>query len=336
MRDNPHRLLISAEAWRGHGPRIAAAAPVDPLLFDGGGPPTGCADATIAYLSRDLFAGGTRDRLSARFMGFVECLRAAPALQWLHIFSAGADLWVYREFERRGVRITTSAGATAPVVAQSAIAGLLALARQFPRCAEAQRRHSWEPLYGPGEPQSLDGQEAVIIGTGPIGQRIARLCRALGLGTIGVRRTAEGPPPPDFDMAVGYGSLHEVLPRANWLILACPLSDITRGLIDERAFTRLPPGAHLINVARGPVVVEDAMLAALRSGALRGAMLDVFAQEPLPPASPFWDLPNVIVTPHSAAASNGHAAATAAVFAANLSRWQRGEALLNEVTPVPA
>jgi phosphoglycerate dehydrogenase-like enzyme len=331
MTGTPLRILLSAATWRDHGARIAATVPVEPVIFEGGQPPEGCATAEIAFLTRDLFNGGTRDQLSAAFMGFVECMRAAPKLRWLHIFAAGADLWVYQEVAQRGVRLTTSAGATAPMVAQSALAGMLSLSRQMPRCAEAQRRHSWEPIYGAGEPRSLDGQTAVIVGTGPIGQELGRLCGALGLGSIGVRRSAGQEPPPGFDAIVAYDAIAEVLPRADWLILACPLTETTRGLIDAQALSRLPPGAHLINVARGPVVVEEELLAALRSGALAGAMLDVFAQEPLPADSPFGYLPNVIVTPHSAAASDGAAATVARIFARNLSRWHTGQPLLNEV-----
>lgn len=333
MTDQPSRLLLSATAWRAFGDRIAATAPVEPVVYQPGcAPPENLATVELAFLSRDLFEGGTRERLNPDFVGFVDCLRSASALRWLHIFPAGADLWVYKEIMARGVRVTTSAGATAPVVAQTALAGLLALARQLPRCAEAQRRQAWEPLYGPGQPRDLGGQTAVVVGTGPIGQEIGRLCRALGLGTVGVRRNAAGEPPPGFDAAVSYSALHEVLPRADWLILACPLSELTRGLVDATVLSRLPPGARLINVARGQVVDEAALLAALRSGVLDGAMLDVFCQEPLPKDSPFWTLPNVIVTPHSGAASDGAAAAVAAAFIRNFRRWRDKQPLVNEVT----
>lgn len=325
----PLRVLLSEETWRAQGCRIAEGGPLEPVLFDGTGLPEGCDRVEVAYLARDLFVGGTRDRLSAGFLGFIECLRVAPALKWLHIFSAGADLWVYRELEARGVRITTSAGATATTVAQSAVAGLLALARQLPRCADAQRRRVWQPLYGPGEPRDLAEQTAVIVGTGPVGQGIARLCTALGLATIGIRRRAD--PVPGFDETVSFDAFCNILPRADWLILACPLSPITRGLVDAEALALLPPGARLINVGRGAVIDEDALTAALSAGRLNGAFLDVFATEPLPPESQLWDLPGVIITPHSAAASDGHAAASAKMFVVNLRRWRDGVPMLNEV-----
>lgn len=324
------RVLVSAACWREFGARIAAAAPVTPVLFEPGRDAPDVSGVEAAFLSRDLFAGGTRDRLNPAFLAFLEAAAGAPGLRWLHIFSAGADLWAYGPIRARGIRLTTSAGASAPVVAQAALAGLLALARQFPRCLAAQRRRAWEPLYGPGAPRDLGRQSALVVGTGPIGQEIGRLLKALGLATTGVRRNPDGQPPPGFDAAIGFDRFHDALPRTDWLVLACPLTDTTRGLVDGRAFSLLRPGACLVNVARGPVVVEAAMLAALEDGRLGGAMLDVFAQEPLPAESPFWDLPNVIITPHSAAASDGTARAVADAFIANLRRWQAGEALRNE------
>jgi phosphoglycerate dehydrogenase-like enzyme len=216
-------------------------------------------------------------------------------------------------------------------VAQTAVAGLLALARGFPRIAAAQRRREWRPLSRDAEPRDLAGQTALVVGTGPIGQEIGRLCRALGLRTVGVRRNAVAGAPPGFDGVLGFDALPAALPRADWLVLACPLTATTRGLVDAGALALLPRGAHLVNVARGGVVVEADLLAALRSGRVAGAFLDVFAAEPLPPDSPFWDLPDVIVSPHSAAASDGLADRVAAVFCENLGRWRRGEPLRNLV-----
>jgi phosphoglycerate dehydrogenase-like enzyme len=122
-----------------------------------------------------------------------------------------------------------------------------------------------------------------------------------------------------------------VLPRTDWLLLACPLSDRTRGLIDAAALARMPAGARLVNVSRGEVVDEPALIDALRSGALAGAYLDVFAHEPLPADSPLWSLPNVIVTPHSAGHSDGNEARVAAIFLDNLRRWVRNQPLVNRV-----
>ena len=125
--------------------------------------------------------------------------------------------------------------------------------------------------------------------------------------------------------------MDQVLPQADWLILACPLTDTTRGLIDRHALALLPPGAHLINVARGEVVNEPDLIAALQSRQLAGAFLDVFAHEPLPAESPLWDLPNVIVTPHTAGHSDGHFERVAQAFVDNLVRWVAGQPLANRV-----
>jgi phosphoglycerate dehydrogenase-like enzyme len=258
-------------------------------------------------------------------------LRAAPDLRWVQVFSAGTDAPHYQELLARGLLLTNAAGASAPAVAQTAVTGLLALARQFPRMMRQQRERRWESLYLGEEPRDVAGETALVLGTGPIGQEIGRLCRAFGLRTIGVRRDAHAGIPPGFDAVAGYAALPDLYPRTDWLVLACPLTEMTRGLIDARALALLPPRRHLVNVSRGGVVVEEDLLAALTGGHLAGAFLDVFAMEPLPAASPFWDLPNVIVSPHSAAASDGLPERVAAIFYDNLGRWVRRERLRNLV-----
>lgn len=329
------RVLLSDVALARHGARIREAVPeADLIPVAPEGPLPDPAGAAVAFITRDLFIGGTRHRLNPRFLRFVEVLKTAPDLRWVQTFSAGTDLAVYQEMLARGLTLTNSTGASAPAVAQTAVTGLLALARQFPRIVAAQRRHAWEPLYAEPEPREVEGQTALVIGTGPIGQEIGRLCRAFGLRTLGMRRDPAAGTPPGFDAVAGFAALPELLPRTDWLILACPLTETTRGLIGASALALLPPGRHLINVSRGGVVEEDALLAALRSGHLAGAFLDVFTQEPLPADSPFWDLPNVIVSPHSAAASDGLPERVAAIFCDNLRRWARGEPLHNLAHPV--
>jgi D-2-hydroxyacid dehydrogenase (NADP+) len=324
------KLLLSDVAAARHGERIRAAVPAVQLVpVPPEGPLPDTAGAEIAFITRDLFVGGTRFRLTPRFQRFIDLLAASPELRWVQTFSAGTDMAPYQAMLARGLLLTNAAGASASAVAQTAVTGLLALARGIPRIAKAQRRHAWEPLYSGAEPRDVDGQTALVIGTGPIGQEIGRLCRAFGLNTIGMRRDAKAGPPPGFDAVAGFAALPDLLPRTDWLILACPLTETTRDLIDARALALLPAGRHLVNVSRGGVVVEDDLLAALRSGHLAGAFLDVFTMEPLPAESPFWDLPNVIVSPHSAAASDGLPERVAAIFCGNLARWARGEPLRN-------
>jgi phosphoglycerate dehydrogenase-like enzyme len=237
--------------------------------------------------------------------------------------------------------LTSSPGSNAVPIAQSAIAGLLALARRFPAFARAQRERRWlgSAAQGRGAPDDparidlppdLDTQTLLVLGLGGIGSEIARLGRALGLRAIGVRRSRPryGAPvdewhPPD--------RLPDLLPRADWLAIACPLTDATRGWIDASMLALLPDGACVINVGRGEIVDEAALTAELASGRLGGAYLDVFQVEPLPEASPLWSLPNVIVTPHASSISQGSQARQADMFLANLARFARGEPLAGVV-----
>lgn len=331
---NPIRILLSDAARDSLGPRIAGA--LGPQTFEllsiNALATSPVADADIAFISRDVTGRSTKDELAPALQACYDTLRRAPSLQWVHIHSAGADRPVYGDLRARGVAITTSSGTNAAVVAQTAIAGLLALARRFPQLMAAQRSHTWAPLIdsnGIARPRDLDGQTAVVIGWGPIGQHISRLLTALGLRTIVVRRSALAAD--GVHQAVGFEGLHDVLPQADWLILACPLTDTTRGLIDRRALALLPPGAQLINVARGEVVNEPDLIEALRGGQLAGAFLDVFAHEPLAAESPLWDMPHVMVTPHSSGHSDGHFERVVQAFAENLERWVAGRALANLV-----
>jgi D-2-hydroxyacid dehydrogenase (NADP+) len=330
----PLRILLSDAARDCLGPRIANALGARPfeLLSINTLATSLVGDADIAFISRDVTGRSTKHELAPALQACYDTLRRAPSLQWVHIHSAGADRPVYGDLQARGVAITTSSGTNASVVAQTAIAGLLALARRFPQLMAAQRSHTWAPLIdsnGIAFARDLDGQTAVIVGWGPIGQQIGRLLTALGLRTIVVRRSAAAVD--GVHQVVGFDELDEALPKADWLILACPLTDTTRGLINRRTLALLPPGAQLINVSRGEVVNEPNLIAALQSGQLAGAFLDVFAHEPLPAESPLWDLPNVIVTPHTAGHSDGHFERVAQAFVDNLVRWVVGQSMANRV-----
>lgn len=292
-------------------------------------------DADIAFVTRDVTGSSTKHELTDDTRRFYDSLRAASTLRWVHTHSAGVDRPIFNELLQRGVRITTSSGANARPVAQMALAGLLTLARRLPQLMQAQREHVWRPLLGDALPRDITGQTAVIVGYGAIGQRIATLLGALDMHVIVVRREVsdgaetarDAHASPRF---VSFASFDSVLPEADWLILACPLTSLTRGLIDARRLAMLPRGAHVINVARGEVVVEHDLIAALNEGHVAGAFLDVFEHEPLPYVSPLWDLPNVIVTPHTAGHVDSHYEAVGRIWLDNLARWQRGDPLVNE------
>lgn len=289
----------------------------------------GALQVDAAFISRDITGASTKTQLGDDLLAAYAVLRRSARLRWVHTHSAGTDRPIYRELRARGVTVTTSAGANAAVVAQTALGGVLALARRVPQLLQAQREHRWEPLNLSGAPPDLAGQTVVLVGWGAIARTLQPWLAMLGLHVIVVRRTDEvaapGVPTLRFD------ALASVLPQADWLILACPLNEQTRHLIDAHALQRLKRGAMLVNVARGEVVDEGALIQSLRSGQVGGACLDVFEVEPLLPASPLWRLPQVMVLPHSAGHAAGNTARVAAIFLHNLERWLRRESLFNEV-----
>lgn len=321
----PLRILLSPDAQRqtAAGLHHALAGRAHTIVTLG-------EDADVAFVSRDVTGLSTKNSVLPATKAFHDSLRHAASLRWVHAHSAGADRPVYGELRARGVEVTTSSGANAGVVVQSALAGVLMLARQFPQLLAAQRARTWAPLIGTTPPRDLAGQTSVVVGWGPIGQGLGALLAALGLRVVAVRGS-NAPAAAPARHSVPFERLHEVLPQADWLLMACPLSERTRGLVGAAALALLPAGARLVNVARGEVVDEPALIAALQAGTLAGAFLDVFAHEPLPAASPLWDLPNVIVTPHTAGHSDGNEGRVAALFLDNLGRWCAGEALVNRV-----
>jgi phosphoglycerate dehydrogenase-like enzyme len=315
----PLRILMSGPAREQLAPDVAHALGGRAHVFV---TPQPGVDAEVAFVSRDVTGLSTKHAVLPQTQVFYDALLGAPSLRWVHLHSAGADRPVFVELKRRGVALSTSSGANAAVVAQTALAGLLALSRRFPQLLAAQRAHRWAPLIGSGLPRDLAGQTAVIIGWGPIGRQLGTLLMQLGLA-LAVVRSSAAPAGPGIE-TVAFEDLATVLPRADWLVLACPLSERTRRLVDAAALASLPAGAHLVNVARGECVDEPALIAALQGGRLAGAFLDVFAHEPLAPESPLWEQPNVIVTPHSAGFSDGNAARVARMFLDNLAAWQAG------------
>ncbi len=283
---------------------------------------TDAARAEAAYFSIDVFPQFGKQFFSAT--------RKAVGLKWMQVFNAGVDHPVFATVLERGVRLTTSSGTAAEPIAQTAIAGMLMLARNYPHWLAAQREKRWDPLTPKDFPRDLRGQTMLVYGLGAIGQEIARLARLLGLRIIGVRRSNTRVE--HVDEMHTPDQLAALLPRCDWLALACPLTEETRGLFNAALLAKLPPGARLINISRGEVIDEPALIAELRSGKLGGAYLDVFAQEPLPADSPLWDMPNVIMTPHNSNASAGNDTRVNALFLDNLKRFQRNQPLLNEVS----
>lgn len=291
-------------------------------------------DADVALISREVTGASTKHEIQPALQKVYELLRISSGLQWVHIHSAGADRQIYLDLQARGVKVLTSSGANAQVVASVALAGILALARRFPLLWAEQQARQWRPMLGERMPRDLPGQTATIVGWGPIGQKLGSLLQALGMHVVAVRQQLDTKP--DQGQArvamVTFADWHQVLPQTDWLVLACPLTHKTRQLVNAHALSLLPQGAHLINVARGEVVDEPALVAALQSGHLGGAFLDVFTHEPLPLDSALWAMPQVMVTPHAAGHSDGNEQRVGQMFLDNLRHWAGQDALTHGAT----
>ena len=294
----PLRILLSDHARAQYGERIASVMGDRPFTFVA---PAPGADVDVGWVTREVTGKSTKHEVQPETQRFYDTLTGAPSLRWVQLHSAGADRPVFVDLLARGKTITSASGANADVVAQTVLCGLLALARHFPLLWDAQREHKWAPLIQSGMPRDIAGQTAVIVGWGPIGQQVAGVLRLLGMKVAAVRSSA-APAAPDIE-TVAF----------------------------EDIGTLLPAGARLLNVSRGEVVDEAALVEALRAGRLAGAYLDVFTHEPLAADSPLWDLPNVIATPHTAGHSDGHAARVAEIFLDNLGRFNAGQKMVNQV-----
>ena len=248
-------------------------------------------------------------------------LRAAPSVRWVHTSTAGFDWAIVPEVLEDGRVLTRSAASYAIPIGEFTVALVAALVKHLPQLADAQRERRWATL----EPPELADLTVGIVGAGGIGREVAWRCRALGMRVIATQRTPT--PPPHFDEVLPAGELHALLGRSDVVVLACPLTPETRGLIDARAFAAMRPSAHLINVARGPIVVETDLLAALRAGTIAGAAMDAFDEEPLPVDSPLWDAPNFVVTPHTSFKSPRNLDRILTEFEDNLQRFLVGQPL---------
>ncbi|MDQ2808923.1 MAG: D-2-hydroxyacid dehydrogenase [Chloroflexota bacterium] len=260
----------------------------------------------------------------------VEWLRAAPALRWVQLTSAGVDHMIAAGLfdVRSDVQVTTASGIHAIPMGEHVIGAILAFSRGFLTAQRAQAAARWDRY----KPDEAAGKTLGIIGYGPIGQRVAGLAVALGM-RVQVLRQHPGPATPPVERFYGPDELHLLLGSSDFVLLAAPSTPTTQGLIDAAALAAMRPTAVLINIARGGLVDEPALIAALQAGRLGGAALDVFAQEPLPADSPLWAMPNVLITPHLAGANPHYNARATALFADNLRRYLAGDSLHNLVDP---
>lgn len=260
-------------------------------------------------------------------------LERAGKLRFIQSISAGTNQYDRDAIAARGIRLASGQGANARAVSQHAMALILAIARRLPEANENQRRKIWRPMQGAFalREDELTDKTLLIVGLGGIGGRLAGLAKAFDMTVIGTRRDpAAGRN--GADSVHGMEELAGLLPQADFVALTCPLTPETQGLIDRDALARMKPTSHLVNVARGGCVVEADLIAALTSGVIAGAALDTTEVEPLPPASPLWTMPNVIITSHLAGDTHRYETNVIDLLMDNLDRLWRGEtALRNQI-----
>jgi phosphoglycerate dehydrogenase-like enzyme len=302
----------------------------------------------IVNLSVEGLADGPVDDVEVLLRGwlvaeaFDRLLSRAPHLTWVHSATSGVERALTPSARDRDVLVTNARGVFSRPIAEHVLLMILAVSRHLPELLELQRERTWQPLEG----RELRELTVGIVGYGSLGQSVASLASAFGARVIALRRRPEGAPPagseeedgfpfePRVDQVFGPDRLHELLAASDIVVLAAPLTPETEGMIDEAAVGAMKRDAWLINVARGRLVDEHELLRALRESRIGGAVLDTFRQEPQLPDSPFYDLPNVIVTPQTSWSSSRVLDRSVDLFCDNLRRFAAGEALRNVVDPV--
>lgn len=252
--------------------------------------------------------------------------RNAPHLKWVQATSAGIGEFLKRTgLDKSNIVFTTAAGVHARPLTEFAMLGLLYFFRDVPGLHAMKATKHWERYTVRG----LEGARVLIVGLGSVGREIARECASFGMEVWGTRRSAASAAPEGVSRVVDQKALCRALSEVDAVVLSCPLTEETRQMIGTPEIAAMKRGMVLVNVARGAVVNEPGMVEALRSGHIKGAALDVFAVEPLPPESPLWDLPNVIVSPHSASTVAAENSRIVDIFLDNLGRFLDGRPLRN-------
>ena len=270
--------------------------------------------AFAAFLDKDLVASLTR-------------------LRWLQAPAAGVAHMLSSELAASPIVLTSARGVRARAIAEHVMLMALALARQLPLVLRWQAEHTWalDEIETAGATRTLQGKQLGVVGLGSIGGEVARLAAGFGMRVIGIRKHIETMRPAGVDTVLPPERLTELLSSSDVVVLSAALTAETRLIINRDALAHIKRGAWLINISRGRLVDDDAVIDALRDGRLGGAALDVFTREPLPADSPYWDLPNVIVTPHVSGAMEDYWTPLVGLFAENLRRFENGQPLLNIV-----
>lgn len=246
-------------------------------------------------------------------------VRDAPNLKWIQTLGTGVDNVVDLPSLNKEVVVTNVRGIHGAPVSEATIAYMLSLARDMPRSAHAQDRCAWERWPS----QLLAGKTVGILGVGLIAEYLAPICKALGMTVIGI--TGSPRPTPSFDRMVKRDNLVSIAPELDFLVALIPMGAETRNIVGEKVFKAMKPSAYLVNVARGGVVDEEALLKALQAGEIAGAGLDVFAQEPLPPESPLWKTKGITIFPHLGGYSEGYEHRAMPTLAGNMEKYLAGD-----------
>lgn len=253
-----------------------------------------------------------------------------PALQWVQATSAGLGQVLPRfSLDLGRVVVTTAAGVHADPLSEFVIASLLYFVKGIPHLRRWQGRHEWTRYTS----ENLTGKRVLVVGLGHVGRAIASKLAALGVDVVGAIRPGGTQTALGVSSVIGFSSVIDVVGTVDAVVLACPLTPETAGLISAECLAAMRPGALLVNIARGQVVDEKALIEALRAERLGGAALDVAAIEPLPADSPLWELDNVLISPHSASTVREENRLITDLFCANLRRWLDGVPLLNVYRP---
>ena len=255
-----------------------------------------------------------------------EAWPAVDSLRWIHWAGAGVDAAMFDELVDSDIHFTNARGVFDQPMAEWVLGMIIAFAKGFPETLACQARAEWQHRLS----EQVAGKRALVVGVGSIGRAVGRLLRAIGMEVEGVGRSARDSDA-DFGRVFASDELQARLPQADYVVLITPLTEQTRGLFGVAEFAAMNPRARFINIGRGALVIEDALLAALQEGRIAGAALDVFVEEPLPPQSPFWSTPNCIVSPHMSGDYAEFEVAMADQFIDNWQRFVAGESLCNLV-----
>ncbi|HEY6272797.1 MAG TPA: D-2-hydroxyacid dehydrogenase [Terriglobales bacterium] len=266
------------------------------------------------------------------FLSLPDFKRAAK-LQWIHSPTAAVHQLMFPELVRSSVRVTNSTGIHGPVVAEHALAMILALAKRLPQAMRYQVKKKWaqdKVWHERPHPREVAGTTVAVVGMGGIGNEFTQRAKALGLRVLAVRENA-GKGTNGADEVYTAAQIDDVLPQADFVLLCAPLTPATRGIINAARLRKMKRDAYLINVSRGPLIVEVDLIDALKNKRIGGAALDVFIQEPLPRGSAFWRLDNVLITPHTASFTEQLWERHYQHIVENMKRFLAGQPLLNEV-----